>query len=513
MTDKSDFLQEKITEGNEYAESKEQQENETQSKNIGAKSETTNFDEPAINKSEKYVTIINNNKIFNTYGDNPNFISAENIENSNIQGRLESLVSDNNSSDEVIYLNDEKCFEKYVDKFKNSKVLLALIATASLEKIEETNFDFVCNELKEHLDMVVKPSEEDKLSDSPFESRMHLLNEAFLTRTVMKRNTHAGIINTNCICFCNKELALKIRNWLWNMYPQFRNVIVDWLIKLSNIDKWFLCAMAQNGIAEYSSIDFEYSLDSIFPKLYRNPNQSQIATLSFVIERLYEKGINEENVEKMLFDWFGYENSDLWMVGFRLCAKGYAQKCKEKMSEILYKHIFVPYLRKDKCFLYIMGFAHRSEYISKELIDVLCKSFEQKKLKTQKDEVAKIFLWLMLYDLFTTDKTYTQLVFIECADTLEIRRKMRPIIHHILSNFQLRGELFEILNAFLIGYCINSGDWSRIEKFVRELAFTGKKEDFDRTINWLQKSKKNKQLLEFSEYMTMYLYGILSEQK
>lgn len=471
------------------------------------------FDEPSINKGEQYRPIINNYKIFNTYGDNPNFVVAKNIENSSIQGKEIHNGSSDNPSDEVILLVDEKSFEKYINRFKNTKKFLALIAIASLEKIEETNFEFVCNALKEHLDKVFLPTEDDKPADSPFESRTSLLNSTFSTHVVMKRNTHTGLIDTNCICFSDESLAMKIRNWLWTMYPQFRDAIIDWLIELSNINKWFLCTTAQNGIAEYATIDFEYSLNKIFTRLYKKTNKSEISTLAFVIERLYEKNICKDNLENMLFDWLGYDNNDLWMVSFRLCAKGYANKCKEKLSEVLNKHIFNPNFREDRYFIYIMGFAHRSKYISKKLIDVLRKQFEQQKLKYQKDRTAQIFLWLMLYDFFTTDEDYPNLIFVDCANTLELRKQIRPILQHILGDFQLRTKLHEILNAFFTEYKTNSNDWKQVEKFIRELAFTGKKQDFDRTINWLEKNRKNKQLFEFSKYMIMYLNDTLLNQK
>lgn len=487
---------------------------EEQHNTNGEKLEPENliFDEPSINNSEQYRPIINNYKIFNAYGDNANLLVADSIENSNVQGRAEHNSNNKTSSDETILLDDENNFEKYINKYKNTKKFLTLIAIASLEKVEETNFEFVCNALKEHLDKVFLPTEDDKPADSPFESRTSLLNSTFSTRVVMKRNTHTGLIDTNCICFSDKSLAMKIRNWLWTMYPQFRDAIIDWLIELSNINKWFLCTTAQNGIAEYATIDFEYSLNKIFTRLYKKPNRSEISTLAFVIEKLYEKNICKDNLENMLFDWFGH-NNDLWMVSFRLCAKGYANKCKEKLSEVLNKHIFNPNYREHRYFLYIMGFAHRSKYISEKLIYVLHKQFEQQKLKYQKDQITQIFLWLMLYDFFTTDENYPNLVFIDCANTLELRKQMRPILQHISGDFQLRTKLYEILNAFFNEYKTNSNDWKQVEKFIRELAFTGKKQDFDKTINWLEKNKRNKQLIEFSEHMIMYLNEILLNQK
>lgn len=475
--------------------------------------ETSNFNEPTIKQSEQCGTIINNYKIFNTYGDNPNFVVAENIENSSIQGETGSNGVSNNPQDEIVPIVDEKSFEKYINRFKNTNKFVALIAIASLGKIEETNFDYVCNKLKKYIDKIIQPSDEDKYEDSLFESRTSLLKSIFSTRVTIKRNTHTGLINTNCICFTDETLSMKIRKWIWCMYPQFRDIIIDWLIELSNINKWFLCAMAQNGIAEYATIDFEYSLDKIFAKLYKNPNYSEISTLAFVIEKLYEKNICEANLDKMLLNWFGYENNDLWMVSFRLCAKGYANKCNEKITEVLNKHIFIPNYRNDRYFLYIMGFAHRSKLISEKLINVLHEHFEKQKLKSQKDQTAKIFLWLMMYDFFATDENYPNLIFVDCANTLELRKQMRPIVQHILGNFQLRTELYELLNAFLIEYKVNSNNWAPVEKFIRELAFTGKKQDFDRTVNWLEKNRKHKQLFDFSEYMMIYLNKTLSRKK
>lgn len=471
--------------------------------------ESVDFDEPTISKGEKYITIINNNKTVNMYGDNPNLINADNIENSNIQSRSATIDYQKSDISKTIQLNDEHSFERYVNKFKNTKTFFALIAVASLEIIEETQFEFICNELKGFLDVVIQPVEQEQSLDTAFESRMFLYDNAFLVKTVAKRNTHAGLINTKCLSFSDKSLAEKVRVWVWDLYPQFRNAVIDWLIALNSLDKWFICTTAQNAIAEYSKIDFEYTLQTVFPKLYRKTNEAKIATLSFVIEKLYEKGMYEKNIEKLLLGWFGTINNDLWMVGFRLYAKGYVKNCKEKMYDVLYSHIFDPLFRKDKDFLYIMGFAHRSKHISNLLIDVISESFNNQRIKVGRDEIAKIFIWLVLYDFFTTDENYPLLVFADYANESDLRKRMRPILHHILNNYQMRSRLLEILNAFIIVYDEKSIKYTSIEKFIRELAFTGKKEDYERIVLWLSKNEKNENTSRFSRHMLKYLNGFL----
>ncbi len=480
--------------------------------NIGEEpsSDAISFDEPEINKGERYITIINNNKTVNMYGDNPNLINADSIENSNIQTR--EFEQHQSNVKKVINIIDEDSFEMYVDKFKNTKVFLALVAISSLEMIEETQFELICKKLKEHLDSVIGPIEEEQTISSAFESRKTLYDNAFLVKTVTKRNTHAGFIYTKCLSFSDETMAEKIRNWMWELYPQFRNAIIDWLIDLSNIDKWFICVTAQNAIAEYSKIDFEFTLQTIFPKLYKKTNGAKIATLSFAIEKLYEKGLYEKNIEKLLLGWLGTINNDLWMVGFRLYAKGYIKNCDDKICDVIYKHIFDSNFRKDTDFLYIMGFAHRSKKISHLLIKVISECFSKQRMKLDKDEIAKVFIWIVLYDYFTTDETYSLLVFVDYANEADSRKLLRPILHHILSNYQLRRRLFEILNAFIIEYDEKGGQYNLIEKYIRELAFTGKKEDYDKALLWLNKNIKTEKMSHFSKYMIDYLNEFLCKR-
>lgn len=445
----------------------------------------------------------------NIFGDNANVINAKTISDSNIQSRKSNNLS-NDVNDNRISLDNQNDFEEFVEKHKNTKVLTALIAIASLEIIEEENFEIVCNQLKNRIN-TIQPKEDWQL-DSPFESRASLLKNAFLKIIKVKKNTHFGIIETNCICFTNPSMGKKIRAWLWDMYPQFRDMIIDWLISLIPSNGMFLKATIQEGIAEYSSIDFIYSVKNIFPKLSDPLDDFNISTLSASFEKIYENKDEIEIVENLLYEWICRENSDLWMVSFRVFSKGYAKKCETKINNVLRCYALGQKEPKDKYLFYIMGFAHRSDKIACGIIDVLCSEFIQQKLKANKDQIAYSFLWLLLFDMISINEQ-DNLVFIQKANDSILRKKMRPIIHHILSYYQMRKSLFEILESFLINHCDNRSDWTNIEKFIRELAFTGNKEDFDRIIAWLNKNQSNRQLCSFSEYMGCYLNNLLTAQK
>lgn len=448
----------------------------------------------------------------NIFGDNANVINAKTIADSNIQSR----DSNNSSKDELgnkISLENQDEFEEFVERHKNTKVLTALIAVASLEIIEEEKFELVCDQLKEKIDIIVQPREEDLRLDSPFESRYRLLKNAFLKVIQFKKNTHFGMVETNCICFVDPSMGERIRAWIWEMYPQFRNTIIDWLIKLIHSNGMFLKATIQEGIAEYSSIDFVYSVNNIFPQLSNSLDDFNISALSVSFEKIYEKKDELEIVENLLYEWICRKDLDLWMVSFRLFAKGYAKKCEAKISNVIRYCVFGHKHPKDKHLFYLMGFAHRSDRIACEIIEVLYSEFIEQKLKVDRDQIAYSFLWLLLFDVITQTEKDDNLVFMEKSNDLILRRKMRPIIHHILSYYQLRKSLFEILDSFLLNHCENKSEWIDIEKFIRELAFTGNKEDYERIMVWLNKNKSNKQLYAFSEYMICYLTNLLTSQK
>ncbi len=448
----------------------------------------------------------------NIFGDNANVINAKTITDSSIQCRDSKHSSKDESGNKISFDNQDD-FEEFVERYKNTKVLTALIAVASLEIIEEEKFELVCDQLKEKIDTIVQPREEDLRLDSPFESRYRLLKNAFLKVAQVKKNTHFGMVETNCICFVDQSMGEKIRAWIWEMYPQFRGVIIDWLLELIPFNGMFLKATIQEGIAEYSSIDFVYSVNNIFPKLSNPLNDFNISALSVSFEKIYEKSIGLEAVENLLYEWICRKNSDLWMVSFRLFAKGYAEKCEAKIRNVIHYCIFEHKHPKDKYLFYLMGFAHRSDRIACEIIEVLYSEFINQKLKAQKDQIAYSFLWLLLFDVISKREREDNLVFIEKSNDLMLRKKMRPIIHHILSYYQLRKSLFEILDSFLLNHCKNKSEWTNVEKFFQELAFTGNREDFERIMVWLNKNKSNKQLFDFSKYMICYLNNLLKSKK
>ncbi|MBQ3604308.1 MAG: hypothetical protein IJA02_10740 [Clostridia bacterium] len=498
MTDIKETFQENINE--EYSEESNVAD-KTDEKHEGKAKELIDLITTLNQNSDKnlpYITI-------NMYGDYSNVINADTINDSDIQ-RSESNALASKVSKEKSQIKSEDDFEKFVDQYKNTKTLSALIAVASLDRIEERNFDYVCDELKSRLDELTQPTQEDLKLDSPFESRYRLLKTAFMRTLSVKRNTHTGLIDTNCICFSDETMAERIRIWLWIMYPQFRSVVIDWLLHIGLSNDWFLSATAQNGVAEYATIDFDYTISKIITKLRKNLNNYNISTLSMIIERFYEKNLNKDNVENLLLQWIS-EKNDLWMVSFRLWAKGYAQKCEGKMLDVINKCLFSSERRKEKYFMYIMGFAHRSEFISNSIINILNSHFTNCSQKSEKDYIAQTFLWLLLFDYFTTDEIHKLLVFVNSSNSKNTREKMRPIIHYVLGYHHMRKNLFEILNSFFAEYNANSGEWASTEKFIRELAFTGKKEDFERVISWLTKSRDS--LPDFSAHMIAYLNNML----
>lgn len=479
------------------------------------KSTLDTFNVPTINKQNISVTINNydSGKTVNLYGDNLNAVFAESIRDSNIQGRGETKSSNTQTENTIDQPHSDVDFELYVNKYKNTKIFFTLIAVASLTKVEEVNLEYVCDTLKKELDAVTRFSDGEDILYDAFDSRVHLFHYAFLTRTKINRNTHAGWIPINCVCFLDESFSSRVRSWIWLLYPQLRDAILIWLLKLSKTDKRFLCAMAQNGIAEYATLDFEYALNQIFPYFNKKCNESEIATLSNILQSFYEKSVHIENIENMLLNWFGYENNDLWIVGLRLCAKGYAIRCQERMKSVLSKHIFDVNLRKNKDYIYILNFAHRSEFISDQFIGVLDDKFSHSNYLAEKDETANIFIWFMIFDLLILDDNYPAILFAQCANEKTFRRKMRPILHYIMSKYSLRKQMYDVLEAFVIKYQQFCSDWSKIERFFIEIAFTGKKEDFDKTIEWLHHCQKDEREYDFSKNIQNLLKNTLNQNK
>ncbi len=95
----------------------------------------------------------------------------------------------------------------------------------------------------------------------------------------------------------------------------------------------------------------------------------------------YEKNLNKNNIENLLLARLNEGKTDLCMVSFRLCAKGYTEKCKIKTFEMLNEYIFNIDTNQEKYLLYIMGLAHRSEFVSNNVISILSSSFSAQRTK------------------------------------------------------------------------------------------------------------------------------------
>ena len=437
---------------------------------------------------DKHEIHVHFDKIFSdhaTYTENS--VRAGTISGSRIQGAGDRAVSRQST---VKPPESEREFEDYLERYQNSPVSCAILAVATLGTVSEARLDQLTGRLRQALYPDCERQQREGGEEiSRFPSLGRLIETAYLERCTIVRTSRAGQILIRCLRLESPALGERIRGWLWDLYPQFRVPLFQWLQALAEDSEAFLAQTAREAMAVYAEMDFGDTCERLLPLLTAQPDLTAIACLSEITQRLFHSEAYRENIDLLLGQWLRMRNGSLWMVGVRLYAwdeeGSYERRIPAALRLVLTQAPSEELtLRNTAC--YLLGLAQRSRRLLAALADALYSLYQAGDHHRDRETAVQVFLQLLEADYLMTDRDSSQLQLVRCLTSTQLRPKLLPVLALAWGHARSREVCERVLRLHIVEYITGGGSADGLKPLFRALAFTGAEEGLLAAVHFLR---------------------------
>ncbi len=425
------------------------------------------------------------------------YIHADNLHNSNF-GANGTVHNHSGNNKEGTQINGEEItLEKDIDRFIQAnaykKALAVLISLVSLEKIIEA-YVWPLTELLKLTEHVSKSDRQRRQQES-FSSIAQICYLIGAEVNSGELESPLGKMPVRFLFFPDNGKPDSLRRHIWANFPQFRKPILRWLMEIrenSEFDDHTKYRVKQ-ALAAYAAIDIEFAYSTIIPEL---KNKKDIYGLCSVLGALINDDVFENNVDALIVSWIADKSDNFsWKAVFASLEddrfKKHEVELQRRLQQIINQILMEeqPFLDNVTIYsilLFIMLTAHASTAARNVLVGALKLFFEQRKTYAEKFKAAEFIIALFHYDSLLTTNHYCSLALLECLFEDNNKSTLKDIYRFIWQHVALRKEL----SMVLFDHLKEAEKYERLapdylHPFVKMIAFTGKKLDYDNTMDFL----------------------------
>lgn len=337
--------------------------------------------------------------------------------------------------------------------------------------------------------------------------------------------SEAGELPVSCITLKDRSCFAKLATTIWNEYPGFRDGIMKWLLEISEIKELRPLILHQiaNAIASFSAADFSYAKTSILPYFTHNKKRDDFYFLRQIFTRCLLNDDCKCNAETLLIHWCRLEQNDfLWKIALAICStaaecKFYSAVC-DRINQIIQRELQQGILVKGTKTIYYFkpetGVPFRilqeNANASDAYLTVFASCFAA--CETYQDYLrfgyyASSLLWI---DYMEEGYPNYQSIFISSLNRKEIRTRMIPVMCYIWKKQPLRTQFMEpVFCAYVKELESYQKPWEYMKRFLKTIAFTGNRIDYDNTIRMLERLNKINMQESIPKQMIRYLKNLL----
>lgn len=270
-------------------------------------------------------------------------------------------------------------------------------------------------------------------------------------------NTILAVIGGHCFttaegqnCIGLGEHSEKGLRNLMEQFPMLRDSIVCWLIQLIDSYRYrttFDAYQIATAFARVISLDFSDAKKRIFPQMYLNSGNAEL--LGTLIYMLYQEDRFRIEAENILLQWLKSTEKWLWKPACMTCLFLWENEhgfiYKENLKKAIRRNIWY-FQWKDWVFIRELLFQ------SKSFRTMFAELF--KDVYTASDDKSKQMIWAEKYVnlirrcYYKVNFARFELPLVAC-DTKEQQKCLSQVIRKVMSNYNLRRQLYLILEAYL----------------------------------------------------------------
>ncbi len=371
---------------------------------------------------------------------------------------------------------------EFIKDYAGTTIFYALISLTALEIIPENKLYYIVNLL---FNRFTKDTDMEGTASDVWKEKMILPFEDLLDTIGARRveavqKSNAGDIPISCMAFENAEEIQWLCRALWNNYPQYREVIVNWLFDLKDdpLIKGLISFQIAGGMSRFAKVDFNYANDYIIGRLASKKQYDDLKYLVIILNDLKEQ--YSKNIDCLLCYWLN-NDTVLWQVGYRMYAKGqdfdYLTLVERKIKGIIEADMKPEIMKYPDLAGWFSASrndivipAHFQTKLAELMIRTLslafskCKSFDEQKI------AALYFLILFREDFLCAHRPYHELIFIR-AFNHETKKDISALVLFIWAR-----TFFQLLPMRIV-------TWRKVQlKRLRDMNHFGSRQYLDMKI-------------------------------
>lgn len=149
-------------------------------------------------------------------------------------------------------------------------------------------------------------------------SQSDLLKETFSTVDTYVMSTCAGEVQVQCIHLADGKLESHGMRWFWELFPDYRKIIVDWLFEIVRRHDSFSAQCAREALGKCAAFSFYDFQELVLPKFMAVSTPNSAAWLADVLRGMLKNPALSANAVALLRHLTTLNNSALSVTGIYL---------------------------------------------------------------------------------------------------------------------------------------------------------------------------------------------------
>lgn len=446
------------------------------------------------------------------------------VENS---GTVYGGIAQQQGSSGTVFTNPVETLQDFFRPAARTEALAALLILATFESVQESCFCEMIPLLSEKLRRGKDAPESESSGVLAYlQTAGELLVPFEIQKETLSMKYGRAELSLRCLAFADRQVPDQVRRWTWEMYPQLRPVLTDWLLSFQNNTASAagraLGYEAIRGLAVYASLDVEYACHHIIPLLESSCTaQADVKYLLAFFRQFMQAEDCRLAGDEVLCRWCGRQDRFFWQLPYQLYSSKEDWRFCQDVPSALRKRLQQDY-RGLVCLApewygqsrgYFLYPAHENPSAAALLARELSQCFSECSTHQERYQMAVYFLVLFRWDYLTDFSPAPELSFLRSFHDKKARHDLLPIFAFIWRHIELRNTLRQVLTNHFAEINANAASAAYLEKPFEFLAFTGNRIDFENTIQMLKGCAGHKDAKPAAEHLIRHLTGVLQQRQ
>lgn len=437
---------------------------------------------------------ISETNIYYIYGSGGPITMARNITDSNIQCGT-SHKSDGASAVTGAYAPPDslESMSQFLKKLYPDEKFFSFLTILFLGTVRERFLRQWSGRLQSLWEQRLGPTRtEDTPSKTTLWSQSDLLKETFSTVDTYVMSTCAGEVQVQCIHLADEELESQGMRWFWELFPDYRKIIVDWLFEIVRRHDSFSAQCAREALDKCAAFSFYDFQELILPKFMAVSTPNSAAWLADVLRGMLKNPALSANAVALLRHLTTLNNSALSVTGIYLLEEADDSVLEKPAADLLEKALLGK-MQRDQLRVSVLVAAMSTARHSKKVYHLLMESLHSAHSKAvtpmARTSLEESYLHLSMSDYLTARRSQPELLLLDLRTKLP-RDTSLPLFLQCWRNSESARFLTSVWDAYFEEAEKNGYSLEYTQTFWRRMALQRSLIEFNRTLAFLREAER-----------------------